>query len=91
MSEIKHNSGYVALGNAIVAQAAYDYYNALELRYKTPGSLAGYYRVMNLENFLRSEWCCFISSIDSEYIISYCRKKVKQKYELRRNDDVQSI
>ena len=52
MSEIKHNSGYVALGNAIVTQAAYDYYNALELRYKTPGSLAGYYRVMNLENFL---------------------------------------
>ena len=28
MFEIKHKSGYAALGEAVVVQAAYDYYNA---------------------------------------------------------------
>lgn len=90
MPEIKHNSGYAALGNAIVAQAAYDYYNALELRYKTPGSLGSYYRVKNLENFLKSDWCYFVSSIDPDYIISHCRHRIREKYR-KDNDNVQSI
>ena len=81
MFEIKHKSGYAALGEAVVVQAAYDYYNALELRYKTPGSLGSYYRVKTLEDFFKSDWCYLLSPIEPDFIISYCHKRIREKYE----------
>lgn len=58
---------YEELANAIITRAAEDYRTALVRKSKM--------KIKSLERFFRSDWCHFLTSIDTEYIIERIRKE----------------
>lgn len=64
---------YSELGNAIVIQAANDYRKAL-VKCRSRDKLTP--EAETLEKFFRSDWCCELTTVDGELIISRIKKEV---------------
>lgn len=69
-------TGYQALANAIVIQAAKDYKSALRTLRNHPESRAARSEALSLERFFRSGWYSMLTDIDGEYLIKRLRKAV---------------
>ena len=68
------DTGYEALANAIIVQAADDYRKALV------GSCNDHTRsIRSLERFFRSDWFKTLTTVDGEYIMQKIRDEVKRK------------
>ena len=69
-------TGYQALANAIVIQAAKDYKSAVRTLRNHPESKAARAEALKLEKFFRSGWYKMLTDIDGEYLIKRLRKAV---------------
>ena len=69
-------TGYQALANAIVIQAAKDYKSAIRTLKKHPKSRSAQAEITNLEKFFRSGWYSMLTDVDGEYLIKRLRKAV---------------
>lgn len=69
-------TGYQALANAIVIQAAKDYKSAIRTLKKHPKSRSAQAEITNLEEFFRSGWYSMLTDVDGEYLIKRLRKAV---------------
>ena len=69
-------TGYQALANAIVIQAAKDYKSALRTLRNHPESRVTLSEALSLEKFFRSGWCSMLTDIDGEYLIKRLRRAV---------------
>ena len=68
-------SGYQALANAIVEQAAKDYRAALKALRRHPDSKTSMEKAMELEQFFHSGWYSILTDVDPDYLISKLRKE----------------
>ncbi len=68
-------TGYPALGNAIVEQAAKDYRAALKTLRRHPDSKAAMEEAMKLERFFHSGWYGILTDVDPDYLITKLRKE----------------
>ena len=68
-------TGYQALGNAIVEQAAKDYRAALKTLRRHPDSKAVMEEAMKLERFFHSGWYGILTDVDPDYLITKLRKE----------------
>lgn len=64
------------LANAVVAQAAEDYMNALKRLKRDPGNTVAMYDAAAQMRFFRSDWFAMLTSADPDYIIEVLNKKV---------------
>ncbi len=67
-------SGYQALGNAIIEQAAKDYRAALKILCRHPDSKTAMEEAMEIERFFHSCWYGTLTDIDPDYLIAKLRK-----------------
>lgn len=73
------NRSCLDLANAIVAQAAEDYRDALNgksYNYKSPKIIA-----KECEKFFRSKWYRMLTKVDGEYLIDALRKEHEERNE----------
>ncbi len=68
-------TGYQALANAIVLQAAKDYKYAIRTLKKHPKSRAARTEALNLEKFFHSGWFGTLTDVDADYLINRLRKE----------------
>ena len=68
-------TGYQALANAIIIQAAKDYKAALRQMKRHPGTKAGMGTIMQIERFFHSSWFGMLTQIDPDYLINRLRKE----------------
>ena len=68
-------TGWQALANAIVEQAARDYVSAVRLLKKDPESRIGMREAQDLEAFFHSAWYGILTDMDPDYLISRLREK----------------
>lgn len=68
-------TGFQALANAIIIQAAKDYKAAIQLIKRHPGSKAGMDTVMEIEAFFHSPWYSMLTDVDPDYLIQKLRKE----------------
>ncbi len=68
-------TGYQALANAIIAQAAKDYKAALRIQKRHPDSRAAMAEIRRIERFFRSPWFNVLTDLNSEYLIAHLRKE----------------
>ena len=68
-------TGYQALANAIVEQAAKDYRTALKTLRRHPDSRAVIKDAMKLERFFHSGWYGILTDVDPDYLITKLRKE----------------
>ena len=68
-------TGYQALANAIVEQAAKDYRAALKNLRRHPDSKAAMENAMELEKFFHSGWYGILTDVDPNYLITKLRKE----------------
>ncbi len=68
-------TGYQALANAIVEQAAQDYRNALKNLRRHPDSKAAMEEALKIEEFLHSGWYAALTEVDPDYLINRLRKE----------------
>lgn len=69
-------TGYQALANAIVEQAAKDYRTALKSLRRRPDSKVAMEEAMELERFFHSGWYSMLTDADPDYLITKLRKDV---------------
>ena len=69
-------TGYQALANAIIAQAARDYRTALRIQKRHPDSRAALSEIRRLERFFRSNWYSVLTNLNPEYLIAMLRKEM---------------
>lgn len=67
--------GYQTLANAVVAQAAKDYREALRRLREHPDSPAAEQTRRECESFFRSAWYGMLTDINPEYIIRRIREE----------------
>ena len=68
-------TGYQALTNGIIEQAAKDYRAVLKTLRRHPDSKAAMATAMEVERFFRSSWFAVLTNIDSDYLIERLRKE----------------
>ncbi len=68
-------TGYQALANAIVEQAAKDYLAALKVLRRHPDSKTAMEEALELEQFFHSGWYSILTNVDPDYLISKLRKE----------------
>lgn len=68
-------TGWEALANAIVKQAAQDYREALKMLRKHPDSKAAMETAMEVEEFFHSPWYAQLTNIDPDYLTERLRKE----------------
>lgn len=68
-------TGWEALANAIVKQAAQDYREALKFLRKHPDSKEAMKTAMEAEEFFHSDWYATLTDIDPDYLIDRLRKE----------------
>ena len=68
-------TGYQALANAIVLQAAKDYKAAIRQMKRHPGTRAGMGTVIQIEKFFHSAWFGVLTDIDPDYLIKRLRRE----------------
>lgn len=69
---------YTGLAQAIVAQAATDYYDALYKLKKDKNDIQSIKRKIDCELFFRGKWCSQLCDYDGEMIIETIRKRVRK-------------
>lgn len=69
---------YENLANAIIMQAAADYFVALKKVRKHPDNKAAIHDALSLENFFHSGWYAELTSVDPDYLIRRLREKVSK-------------
>ena len=68
-------TGWEALANGIVEQAAKDYRAALKTLRRYPDSKAAMAAAMEIEEFFHSPWYGTLTQIDPDYLIDKLRKE----------------
>ena len=68
-------TGYHALANAIIEQAAKDYLAALKVIRRCPDSKAAMEEAMELERFFHSGWYGILTDVDPDSLITQLRKE----------------
>ena len=68
-------TGWAALANAIVKQAAQDYRDALKFLRKHPDSKEAMATAMEVEDFFHSDWYALLTTLDPEVLINRLRKE----------------
>lgn len=68
-------TGYQALANAIIEQAAKDYRDALKTLRRHPDSKAAMQKAMEVEQFFHSPWYAALTDIDPDFLIKRLRKE----------------
>lgn len=68
-------TGYQALANGIIEQAAKDYRAALKILRRHPDSKAAMATAMEVERFFHSSWFAVLTDIDPDYLIERLRKE----------------
>ena len=68
-------TGYQALANAIIEQAAKDYMAAIRILKRHPDRKAAIEGAMECERFFRSGWFATLTDLDPEYLIDKLRKE----------------
>ena len=68
-------TGYQALANAVIEQAAKDYRDALRRLKRHPDSKAAMAEAMEIERFFHSPWFGVLTQIDPDYLINRLRKE----------------
>ena len=68
-------SGYQALANAIIEQAAKDYRDAIHRLKRYPDSKVAMETAMEVERFFHSDWYATLTDIDPDYLIDRLRKE----------------
>ncbi len=68
-------TGYQALGNAIIEQAAKDYRDAIRRLKRHPDSKAAMETAMEVERFFHSGWYAVLTDLDPDYLINRLRKE----------------
>ena len=72
-------TGYQALANAIIIQAAKDYKAALRQMKRHPGTKAGMGTIMQIEKFFHSRWFGILTDVDPDYLIQKLRLEAIKK------------
>ena len=68
-------SGYQALANAVIEQAAKDYRDAIHRLKRYPDSKAAMATAMEVERFFHSSWYGVLTQVDPDYLIDRLRKE----------------
>jgi hypothetical protein len=68
-------TGYQALANAIIIQAAKDYKAAVRLLKRHPDSRSGMDTAMEIERFFHSPWYNVLTNVDPDYLIQKLREE----------------
>ena len=68
-------SGYQALANAVIEQAAKDYRDVIHRLKRYPDSKAAMETAMEVERFFHSDWYAALTDIDPDYLIDRLRKE----------------
>ncbi len=66
---------YQALANAIIEQAAKDYWNDITTLKRHPNSKAAMEEALEIERFFHSTWFGMLTKIDPDYLINRLRKE----------------
>lgn len=76
INEVEQIGGWVALGNAIVKQAANDYLKALKEYERHPHNNIALGEIKSCERFFRGEWFGLLTTLDPDMLIQKLRKEV---------------
>lgn len=80
MVHSKHSTysmtGYEALANSIVAQAAKDYRKALEKLKRNPRYSSALRDKADCESFFQSEWMKELTEVDGRWLMQAIRKEI---------------
>ena len=68
-------TGYQALANAIITQAADDYRASALLLKLDPNDSVGSGRLREIEKFFLSDWCKALTELDPAFILDRLRKE----------------
>lgn len=68
-------TGWQALANAIVEQAAKDYRADIRLVKKNPDAKAALKDALEIEKFFHSGWYSMLTDVDGDYLIKRLRRE----------------
>ena len=68
-------TGTQALANAIVAQAAKDYYESIQALKRNPSNRVAKANAKKIEKFFRSAWYSMLTDLDPDYLLDHLQKE----------------